>query len=234
MDEPAPMSEAMAAYMARLQDRTRADYSPSLPPKRRRPPGMPEADPEKTPATLLDAIRHAWTSGGFPVTLQGATGTGKSCCAAVVLNRVLEREERKAAKEDREPVSPLWWSWPRLCDVLVQCRRDGFAMVEGTVGDKFAMHEADLWRMLRHPRFVVVDEIGTRVANEVRLEAMWQLLEARGRMPTLFTTNLEIKEVPVVFDARVLSRLSAGTWIEVKGQDRRADGFGSRKRVVEV
>lgn len=232
MTEPAPMSDTMAAYMARLRDRTQQYYSPSSKPRSRKPLGMPEADPEQTPDGLLKAIRLAWASGCFPVTLQGPTGTGKSCCAAVVLNRVLEREERKATEEDREPVPPLWWSWPRLCDVLVQCRRDGFAMVEGTVGDKFAMHEADLWRMLRHPRFVVVDEIGTRVANEVRLEAMWQLLEARGRLPTLFTTNLTLQEVPRVFDARVLSRLSAGTWIEVRGQDRRAEGFGSRKKIV--
>lgn len=79
---------------------------------------------------------------------------------------------------------------------------------------------------------VVVDEIGIRAANDVKIEAMWQLLESRRGLPTILTGNLSEKQIAQTFDDRILSRILMGTWIEIRGDDRRVTGHGERRFVV--
>jgi DNA replication protein DnaC len=113
----------------------------------------------------------------------------------------------------------------------------GFAVMPRPDGGDFELFESALWRQLTEPRLLVLDEIGTRTANEVRLEAMLQLLETRRGLPTIVTGNIDDKGIAGrdgAFDARVLSRLTAGTWIHLVGSDRRADGFGKRSHRVEA
>jgi hypothetical protein len=195
---------------------------------------MPEADPSQTRAAALELIRDAWKRRLFPVYLYGATGTGKSFAAAVVVDGWWSRECVAAMEQDREPRRPWWWSWPKFCDVLVTCRNKGYAIMPRPDGGDYELFEASLWKMLAENRLMVVDEIGTRVANEVRLEAMWQLLEVRRGLPTIFTGNLDRKGIAEVFDDRVLSRMSSGQWIKFEGVDRRGEGFGARSKTVKV
>jgi hypothetical protein len=195
---------------------------------------MPDADPAQTRPAVLALIRDAWKRGMFPVYLWGKTGTGKSYAAAVVAQGWWERECRAAAEQDREPRRPFWWSWPKFCETLTTCRNKGYAIMPRPDGGDYELFEANLWRLLREPRLLVVDEIGTRIANEVRLEAMWQLLEVRDGLPTILTGNLDQKSVADAFDARVLSRMSKGQWIKLEGADRRAEGFGSRSAVAKA
>lgn len=105
----------------------------------------------------------------------------------------------------------------------------GHVLVPEVDGLSYEIGDHGWWRVRCARRsLMVVDEIGTRVANDVRLEAMWQLLEARQGLPTVYTGNLDAKGLQSVYDERIVSRLAAGTWIELVGPDRRAEGFGGR------
>lgn len=197
---------------------------------------MPTADRAQTRPAVLALIREAWVRGLFPVYLWGPTGTGKSCAASVVATGWWEKECESAAKENRSPRPPLWWSWQNLCEVLCRCRQNGYALMPRPDGGDYELYESSLWNVLGTNRLLVVDEIGTRVANEVRLEAMLRLLETRRGLPTILTGNIGrdgIGGKNGVFDDRVLSRMTAGMWIQFDGVDRRAEGFGKRSVKAE-
>lgn len=99
-------------------------------------------------------------------------------------------------------------------------------------GTPYTADESAWWNRWRTKRLVVVDEIGLRTANEVRQEAMWKLLEVRRGLPTILTGNLDAKEVRQTFDNRILSRILAGTWIVVNGEDQRVADAGERRHVI--
>lgn len=110
-------------------------------------------------------------------------------------------------------------------------RIDGILIVHED-GRQYHADEKSWWRRWQTKRLVVVDEIGLKTATQNALEAMWQLLECRRGLPTIFTGNLTEAGIRGAFDDRVLSRLLAGTWIEVKGRDRRVAGAAERRVVI--
>ncbi len=140
---------------------------------------------------------------------------------------------RKWTAKTQEFPWPIWTSWPEFCDQLCRIRQHGHVMITVPDGREYECSERSWWASRWATKtLVVVDEIGTRTANDVRLEAMWRLMEARQGLPTIFTGNLSASELAATFDERIVSRLSAGTWIEVTGKDRRAEGFGRRSITV--
>ncbi len=72
------------------------------------------------------------------------------------------------------------------------------------------------------PSLVVLDEIGTRgMVSDAHYEALLTVLDMRENKPFIAISNLDHAALTKVYDARIVSRLSAGTIMEVTGKDRR-------------
>lgn len=190
---------------------------------------VPQADAARCPEGLLDAIRDAHRKRQWPIYLTGPTGTGKSSAAAFCFRRVLESVADEATQDNHWP---RFIAWPEFCSRLIAARMGGIT-IHNEDGQTYAADERSWWRRWSTRRLVVIDEIGLRTANEVRQEAMWQLLETRRGLPTILTGNLDAEALRTTFDDRVLSRLVAGTWIDVIGKDQRVIGAGKRRVRVE-
>lgn len=185
---------------------------------------VPAAAVERCPAGLMESIRDAHRKRAWPIYLTGPTGTGKSSAAACCFRRAIATDCEAASNDNQWP---RYITWPVFCSRLITARVDGIT-IQNEDGRTYQADEAAWWRRWSTKRLVVIDEIGLRTANEVRHEAMWQLLEHRRGLPTIVTGNLDAEGLTNTFDDRVLSRLLAGTWIRVGGVDQRLIGVENR------
>lgn len=190
---------------------------------------VPVVDPQKCPPRLLESLRNAFRGREWPIYLTGETGTGKTSAAACVFRSAMAKDCHEAETDQQWP---RWIAWPEFCGRLNAARIDGILVVNED-GRRYEADERGWWRRWSTRRVVVVDEIGIKTATQNALEAMWQLLEIRRGLPTIFTGNLDEAGIRRTFDDRVLSRLLAGTWIEVRGKDRRVSGAADRRVIID-
>lgn len=83
-------------------------------------------------------------------------------------------------------------------------------------------HTAEVRQRLLAVRSLAIDDVGRRMTDGVT-EALCQILDARGahRMRTILTTNLDQQQLAEAHPP-LASRISAGRWLRIGGQDRRA------------
>lgn len=193
---------------------------------------VPAADPELCPVGLLDCIQEAAERKHWPIYIQGPTGIGKTCTAAVVFRRAIEKALARADQSGESLVWPRWTRWESFFDTLHAIRRTGSWPVVTEDGRTFDCRESSWWDRFSGHRLVVLDEIGLQRQGPERVEAMLEFLERRRRRPLLITGNLSRPEVEARYDQRVASRLWAGSVIEVSGQDRRVAGASERARTA--
>lgn len=189
---------------------------------------VPDVVKEKCNPAALEMVRRAFSEHAWPVYLTGPTGTGKTSLAAYCFRGTIGHWAEQCQVDQQWP---RWVVWPEFCAGLMSARINGMT-IEHEDGRTYHADEKAWWRRWSTRRTVVVDEIGIRAASNVKIEAMWQLLECRRGLPTILTGNLGEKEIRNTFDDRILSRILQGTWIEIKGDDRRVTGHGSRHFVV--
>lgn len=163
----------------------------------------------------------------WPIYLRGNTGAGKTCLAAVAFRGVAAQQ----AERD-EPVWPRWCDFVTFCERLVQIRTSYHRAItiEHETAGTYECNELGWWRRWSTEGLVVIDEIGSRMATDVRYEALWKLLECRRGKPTLVTGNLDERGIQAAFDDRILSRLCNGVWIRLADKDRRVAGFAKREK----
>lgn len=77
-------------------------------------------------------------------------------------------------------------------------------------------------RLIRAP-ILICDDIGVQKQTEYVIEAWYNIIDtrARGCNPTVFTTNLSVKEISEYMSDRVASRLLSGIVVSLGGKDRR-------------
>ncbi len=189
---------------------------------------VPAAVKEKCNLAALEMVRRAFERREWPVYLTGPTGTGKSSLAAYCFRGTLWHHSA-AAEVDQQ--WPRWCVWPEFCSRLNAVRLEPVT-IQHEDGRTYTADEAAWWRRWSTQRTVVVDEIGLATKSDAQIKAMWQLLECRRGLATILTGNLDQKQIAATFDDRVLSRILQGTWIEVRGDDRRVTGCGERHFVV--
>lgn len=68
---------------------------------------------------------------------------------------------------------------------------------------------------------VVIDDIGLKEVTDSTYELLYDILEFRGSRPTIFTSNKSPSELNQIYDARIMSRLGRGRFINVVGPDQR-------------
>ena len=151
------------------------------------------------------AIRSVVTAEApWPLVLWGPPGTGKTCAALCLLDYA----------------GGNYYAVPGLCSLLIQCQQGRLEWNnEGRGG---IIWPEKFWSRLAAAPLIVLDELGCRGAfSDVHYEAVKNLIEERHCRPLVIISNVRINDLEKVYDARITSRLSAGTMIEVQGKDRR-------------
>lgn len=156
----------------------------------------------------------------LPLFIHGDTGTGKTCLAALVYRAFVNQ--------------PLWHRSDDLLLSLTTGRgRDVALTVEGTgrhgerVRKRVSFDEY-LSRYRRSP-LVVLDDVGVREPTDAMQQVLFDLLELRKDRPLVLTSNVSPETLADLYDDRIVSRVLAGTVLELSGSDRR-EGLGRRYR----
>ncbi len=75
------------------------------------------------------------------------------------------------------------------------------------------------WAEFRSLPLAVIDDIGLRAsANDTQYEALKMALDQRENLPLILTSNLDLPGLGMIFDLRVMDRLSCGTVIDLFGE----------------
>lgn len=82
-------------------------------------------------------------------------------------------------------------------------------------------------RRLAEVPWLFLDDLGIRAPTDAMRQYLFDLLEYRKDLPLVITSNLSPEGLAELYDDRIISRLTAGTVLEIDGDDRRA-GTGKR------
>ncbi len=148
--------------------------------------------------------------GPWPLTILGAVGCGKTCLALCVAD---------------------WWGGHRAPDVFYWTASElGGMLADAKCGRLYYSRgaprsERALLDDLGHYGLVVIDELGLRSEpSETEYDAVKRTLDVRQGRATITLANLSLAEIANAYDERIVSRLAAGTILEMRGPDRRLRG----------
>jgi DNA replication protein DnaC len=168
--------------------------------KRLGPPGYEHCtwegmnNPERVAEAITEQTRKHITAPRFPVYIYGPKGLGKSGIAAVLF---------------RIGTSALW----RRADTLL------LDLSTGRNEGKYAQE----MKKIQSTHVLVMDDLGLRTPSEGMFHMLFDILEIRKAKMTVITSNHspETLSEEVYRDARIYSRLLAGTPLACDGEDRR-------------
>jgi DNA replication protein DnaC len=147
--------------------------------------------------------RSAW-----PLYLYGPAGTGKTCGALVLADRV------------------SGWvgfiDFAVLCDALRRCKMGEYVW-SGTHGQTQVDAEG-YWVAWAKLRLCIIDEVGSRGdVSDHQYETLKAAIDARFNSPLVLISNLDLGQISRLFDDRVASRIGAGTVVSVEHTDMRLE-----------
>lgn len=167
------------------------------------------------PATVADVDRAVWSAcvaairgDQWPIVIAGPTGTGKSCLAALIATRFPR------------------WRWIETAELLsaffaARTRESRTATMRTMAGQAVERSESEIVSWVDSAGILVLDDLGTRSYTEVQLDVLLTVINKRFRRPLICTTNLRTADFDSRLEARIASRLRAGTVIAYTGEDRR-------------
>lgn len=157
----------------------------------------------------------------WPLMLHGNAGTGKSCAMLCLLDY---------AGGEYHTVSGL-------CQMMNRAALGNYSVDEtgtrsGVIeGHKDYVHKRtvvlyphQIWARIAKAPLIVLDEIGCRSnVSDAHYEAVKEMIDIRHRKPLAVLSNLSLEALGKLYDDRIVSRLSAGTVVELAGADRRLE-----------
>lgn len=152
----------------------------------------------KNKEKALNMARRYYKGSNKNELLAGKFGTGKSHLAMAILNQLNEHKDLKA----------LFVSMDELM------RR-----IKSSFGNPKSPYQEDIVvNMLIEADLLVLDDLGAEVgsvdrnnsATDYNIRVMNGILNGRTNKPTIFTTNLSMKELHDVYDGRLVSRMFRG------------------------
>jgi DNA replication protein DnaC len=157
----------------------------------------------------MHAFRDAIVSKRWPIYLYGPAGRGKSYgMAAIYLGWHTENAQ--------------WYDVSQLLRKIIRCRMEGGHIQEmGPNGIPYDLYEDKIFRKVADAHLACFDDVGLRSPSDSMYDAWYALVNSRKRLPTVYTGNLRPDELHKVYDARIASRITEGTVIELTGDDRR-------------
>ena len=153
-------------------------------------------------AVVEDIGRCLFGQSPWPLVLIGQAGTGKTCAALCVLDRV-----GGTYQELRD-----------LAD-LVNRARTGELYYEGANGRR--VYPQDVWDSWERSNVTVLDEIAIRTPTDAQYETIKRALDLREEKPSIVICNIALDQLFEAYDDRIVSRLSAGTIVNMPKKDRR-------------
>jgi len=143
----------------------------------------------------------------WPLFLQGPAGCGKTCACLCLLDH--------AGGE--------YWTTVSWCEQLNDAAF-GRLIARGE-GGSVTVWPTQLWAKVQRAPLVVLDELGTRdIVTAAHYDAVKRVIDEREGMPLVVISNLDLERVGKLYDDRIVSRLGAGTIVELRGRDRRIEG----------
>lgn len=146
----------------------------------------------------------------WPLVLYGPAGTGKTCAALCLLDYA----------------GGIYFTVSDLCNKLIQSQQGRLEWThEGRGG---VVWPDAFWHKIGTARLAVLDELGCREkVSDAHYEAVKQFVDERAFKPFVAITNLSLQQLGATYDDRILSRLAAGTKVQLGGPDRRINGATS-------
>ena len=191
-----------AAEKARESLTRRADTQAPSTPARRLPKGYEFADwsQVRQAEQVRQMLRAVQREAAWPLYIYGNPGSGKTCIAALIYEAFTRR--------------PMW---SRADDFLLECvdRGDGRKALQAKVDGTPCLF---------------LDDLGVRPPTPPMLQAIFDVLELRKGRPVVIVSNHDLRKLSEIYDERIVSRLSAGTVLEIRGQDRRRN-TGRKMRI---
>ena len=156
----------------------------------------------RIPRVLRDAL-GACTAGvkGWPLFVFGPPGCGKTAAGLYLADRTIGSRR-----------------FVRFGDFVDEYREVKLGRFEftGTHG-AYTPADADYWRWVTGWRLAVIDDVAAGKVTDHGVDTLLQLLDARFARPTVLTSNLDPDEIAITFDARIASRIAAGTIVDLSG-----------------
>lgn len=167
---------------------------------------MPRSLEEVEPALLALLKRLARGQEPWPLFLFGDVGTGKTCAALAVADRVAGETWFRTVREH--------------CREL---RIAGNGQLLNAAG--YATSEQALWKAVSDAELAVLDELGTRqAASDAERDTVQEVIDCREGKPLIALSNLDPDALAEIYDDRVADRLTAGTVFFLDGPSRRREG----------
>jgi chromosomal replication initiator protein len=201
--------------------------SPEAKPKqiqhRPAPPGYADASWSGVKPTAYAGVKAAFSANAFPLYVHGPTGTGKTCLAALVYQSFARQ--------------PLW----HRCDALLLSLTTGRTSDSAVTLESAGQHGGRVRRKMtfekyldkfEHAPLVILDDLAVRAPTEAMQQVFFDLLELRKGQRLLITGNLPPEDLRDLYDDRIVSRILAGTVLELAGADRR-EGQGKRYKAED-
>lgn len=135
-------------------------------------------------------------------------GTGKTTTAAAILNEYLIRHYIGSVQRNRQPLDkPAYFldvnAWQSL---FLGFNRSN---VPRETGEPLAAKYYAMESLAKSAPFAVLDDIGVRSASEAFRGDLHAVINERvtNGMPTVYTSNVKIEELALIFDARLADRI---------------------------
>lgn len=169
---------------------------------------------------VVDVIRAKH----WPLYIAGGAGVGKTCVAALLYQRCRRQ--------------PMWLRADDLLLALATGRSSKELMHVDSINEDGKLVRklvtfGQYQRRLAEVPWLFLDDLGIRSPTDAMRQYMFDLLEYRKGLPLVITSNLSPEGLAEMYDDRIISRLTAGTVLEIDGEDRRA-GTGKRLLVGGV
>jgi len=145
-------------------------------------------------------LRAVQREAAWPLYIYGNPGSGKTCIAALIYEAFTRR--------------PMW---SRADDFLLE-------YVDRGEGRRALQSKVDGTPCL------FLDDLGVRPPTPPMLQAIFDVLEMRKGRPVVIVSNHDLRKLSELYDERIVSRLSAGTVLEIRGADRRKN-TGRKMRI---
>lgn len=187
--------------------------------------GQPEA--YKTAEKYSATFTRQFDEGGSQVKslylYSSASGTGKTTTAAALLNTYLTAHYIGSIKRGLQPLErPAYFldvnRWQGDYNAFNRPR------VPEEIAEPSSKRFYDAQRIAMSVPFLVVDDIGVRNASEFFRADLHTVINERvaAELPTVYTSNVELKDVGKLFDVRLGDRIREQcAQIEFKGESKR-------------
>lgn len=98
-----------------------------------------------------------------------------------------------------------------------------YAPDETKLVDKKGVYFGSSKEEVPNKHVAIFDDVGAQKISEYAIEAWYNIIDRRYMFqhPTMFTSNLSLKEISICMTDRIASRLASGKVFELKGPDRR-------------